>query len=159
MQKAAFLISCFTIVCSFSCKIPKFKNGEERIKALNSIQQADVDFSNRSKEVGMKKAFLEYMNKDGVLLRPNKMPIVGAMAVDFLSSVNDSTFSLTWHPEGANVAKSADMGYTYGVYTMQMGDSLYKGTYVTIWQKEEDGSWKFLLDTGNEGVDQPRAAE
>lgn len=159
MLKAAFLIACFATTIIFSCKIPKFKNDEKRIEALNSIQQADVDFSNRSKEIGMKKAFLEYMNKDAVLLRPYKMPIIGAIAVDFLSSVNDSTFSLTWHPEGANVAKSADMGYTYGVYTMQMGDSSYKGTYVTIWQKEEDGSWKFLLDTGNEGIDQPRATE
>ncbi|MFT3946048.1 MAG: hypothetical protein QM763_03660 [Agriterribacter sp.] len=132
--------------------MPKFKNDKERINALNSIQQADVDFSDRSKEIGMKKAFLEYMDEEAVLLRPHKMPIVGAMAVDFLSSINDSSFTLTWHPEGANVSKSADMGYTYGVYSMQIGDSSYKGTYVTIWQKDKNGRWKFLLDTGNEGI-------
>lgn len=155
----AVLSAFFGLLLIISCKMPTFKNDEERIKALNSIQQTDVDFSNRSKEVGMKKAFLEYMNEDAVLLRSNKMPIIGAMAVDFISSINDSTFSLTWHPEGANISKSADMGYTYGVYNMQMGDSTYKGTYVTIWQKEDDGSWKFLLDAGNDGVDHSQMME
>lgn len=159
MLKVAGLVALLGLIIISSCKIPKFKNDDERIKALNSIQQADVDFSNRSKEVGMKKAFLEYMNEDAVLLRPNKLPIVGAMAVDFISSMNDSTFSLTWHPEGANVSKSADMGYTYGIYTMQLGDTSYKGTYVTIWQKEENGSWKFLLDTGNDGTEDLQTRE
>jgi len=79
------------------------------------------------------------------------MPIVGARAVEFISNMNDSSVMLTWKPLGANVAKAADMGYTYGVYNLQVGDSTYKGTYVTIWQKE-NGEWKFLLDTGNEGV-------
>lgn len=135
----------------FSCNTYDFKKDKERIAALNEIQQADVDFSNRSREVGMKKAFLEYMQNDAVLLRPDAMPIIGARAVDFISNINDSSLMLTWKPKGANISKSADMGYTYGVYNMKVGDSTYKGTYVTIWQKEE-GKWKFLLDTGNEGV-------
>jgi hypothetical protein len=134
-----------------SCNSYEFKKDKERIAALNEIQQVDVDFSNRSREIGMKKAFLEYMQNEGVLLRPNAMPIIGARAVDFISNINDSALMLTWKPLGANVSKSADMGYTYGIYDMKVGDSLYKGTYVTIWQKEE-GKWKFVLDTGNEGV-------
>lgn len=135
----------------FSCNTYDFKKDKERIAALNEIQQADVDFSNRSREVGMKKAFLEFMQNDAVLLRPNALPIIGARAVNFISNINDSALMLTWKPQGANISKSADMGYTYGVYDMKVGDSTYKGTYVTIWQKEE-GKWKFLLDTGNEGV-------
>ena len=134
-----------------ACKDYRFKKEEERIKAINEIQQTDVDFSNRSKEAGMRKAFLEYMRNDGVLLRPGKMPIIGASAVEFISNVNDTSFSLTWQPQGADVSTSADMGYTFGIYSMKMGDSLFKGTYVTIWQKE-DGKWKFSLDTGNEGL-------
>ena len=100
----------------------------------------------------MKKAFLEYMQEETVLLRPKRMPIIGAEAVDYLSSLNDSSFILTWVPKGANVSKSADMGYTYGVYTLKMNDTAYQGTYVTIWQKQPEGEWKFVLDTGTEGV-------
>ncbi|MFT3702521.1 MAG: nuclear transport factor 2 family protein [Agriterribacter sp.] len=144
-------IAALVMLLLTACKDYRFKKEEERIKALNEIQQTDVDFSNRSKEAGMKKAFLEYMRNDGVLLRPGRMPIIGASAVEFISNVNDTSFSLTWQPQGADVSQSADMGYTYGIYSMKMGDSLFKGTYVTIWQKE-DGKWKFSLDTGNEGT-------
>ena len=27
-----------------------------------------------------------------------------------------------------------------------------EGTYVTIWKKDADGNWKFVLDTGNQGL-------
>ena len=123
------------------------------MEAFNEMQQTDVDFSNRSKEVGMKKAFLEYIEPDGVLLQPNSMPVTGADAIDFISSFSDSSVILTWEPLGGNVAASADFGYTYGVYSMQTGDSTRRGTYVTIWKKQADGRWKFVLDAGNEGVD------
>jgi len=44
------------------------------------------------------------------------------------------------------------LGFTYGVYTLSIKDSVYKGTYVSIWKKQNDGSWKFVLDSGNEGI-------
>lgn len=147
-----YIYPLLLLMACCSCESFRFEKDKERIEALNQIQQVDIDFSNRSKEVGMKKAFLEYMQEETVLLRPNRMPIIGAAAVDFLSSINDSTFTLTWAPKGANVSKTADMGYTYGIYTLTMNDTAYQGTYVTIWQKQADGAWKFVLDTGNEGV-------
>ena len=100
----------------------------------------------------MRKAFLEYIDNEGVLLRSERLPIIGADAVDFISSVNDSLFTLTWSPRGGDIARASDMGYTYGTYEMQIGDSLHKGTYVTIWKKQPDGNWKFVLDSGNEGT-------
>jgi ketosteroid isomerase-like protein len=27
------------------------------------------------------------------------------------------------------------------------------GTYVSIWKKDQFGNWKFVLDTGNEGLE------
>ena len=134
-----------------SCNL-QFRENTERMNALNEMQQTDVDFSNRSKEVGMKKAFLEYIEADGVLLQPNSMPIKGADAIDFISSFNDSSVILTWQPVGGDVGASADLGYTYGVFSMQTGDSARRGTYVTIWKKQANGRWKFVLDSGNEGV-------
>lgn len=140
------------IFCSSCNANLQFKKEEERIKALNAMQQADVDFSNLSRDSGMRKAFLSFIDDEGVMLRPGRMPIVGADAVDFVSSINDSSFTLTWKPDGADISQSGEMGYTFGVYNMQIGDSSNKGTYVTIWKKNSDGQWKFCLDTGNEGI-------
>jgi ketosteroid isomerase-like protein len=31
-------------------------------------------------------------------------------------------------------------------------DTIIYGTYISIWKKQSDGNWKFVLDSGNEGV-------
>lgn len=143
------------VVLAGSCNTNlQFKKEQERINAINAMQQTDVDFSNLSRDSGMKKAFLSFIDNEGVLLRPGKAPIIGADAVDFITSINDSSFTLTWQPGGADIAQGGDMGYTYGIYEMKLGDSTHKGTYVTVWKKQADGAWKFCLDSGNEGVDQ-----
>ena len=121
-------------------------------QARKEIISTDIAFSEFSKKQGMKKAFLEYIDNDGILLRPNTGPIVGANAIDHLSQVNDSSFTLTWEPLNATASISCDLGFSYGIYTLATEDTTTKGTYVSIWKKQKDGKWKFVLDTGNEGL-------
>lgn len=40
---------------------------------------------------------------------------------------------------------------TRGIEVAQTENALLRGTYVTIWEKT-DGIWKFVLDTGNQGL-------
>ena len=121
--------------------------------AKDEIMKADKAFSNMSKSRGMKKAFLEFMDDNGILLRPGHMPIIGADAIDFLSQANDTSYTLIWRPFAAEVSSSGDLGFTYGVYSLMLPDTTLAGTYVSIWKKQIDGKWKFILDTGNEGIE------
>ena len=65
----------------------------------------------------------------------------------------DSTFSLTWDPNYAEVSASGDMGYTVGRYAARSspdGDTLVdSGTYLTVWRRQDDGTWKVKADIGN----------
>ena len=144
------LFSLFLFSSSCKTKIKKIK-----IITQEELIKADEDFSNLSKKEGMKKAFIEYIDNEGILLRPNHPPIVGADAIDFLSQVNDSSYTLTWKPEGGEIASSGDMGFTFGIYNLKLKDTVLKGTYVSVWKKQPDGKWKFVLDSGNEGITQP----
>ena len=98
---------------------------------------------------------MEYIDSNGVLLRPNNYPIVGGEAVNFISQSNDSGFVMTWEPKVATIAGSGDLAYTYGIYSYKAKneDSVFFGSYVTIWKKQLDGNWKFVLQTGNEGLE------
>ena len=118
------------------------------------VLNADIEFSRLSEAKGMKAAFIEYIDSNGVLLRPNEMPIIGANAIDYLIQQNDTGYSLTWQPNGGDISVSGDLGYTYGIYAMRPAskDTVIYGTYTSIWKKQQDGKWKFVLDTGNEGV-------
>ncbi|MEE9461166.1 MAG: DUF4440 domain-containing protein [Bacteroidales bacterium] len=115
----------------------------------------DKEFSELSREKGMKYAFLEYAADSAVLLQSNVMPVVGKAAISAIfEAFSDTGFTLTWEPLDADLSKSGDLGYTYGLYTsfIKADNSLTRGKYVTIWKRQPDGSWKYVLDGGNEGL-------
>lgn len=145
-QVITILIACI-LLCNCNMKDTDIEK-----KSLNEIMQTDRAFSEISRRHGMKKAFIEFIDNNGVLLRPNRYPIIGAEAIDYLTQTNDSSFSLTWKPAGGEVSSSGDLGFTYGVYALILKDSTINGTYVSIWKKQKDGNWKFVLDSGNEGL-------
>ncbi|MEO9146905.1 MAG: nuclear transport factor 2 family protein [Ginsengibacter sp.] len=145
-----FLIMIF-IVASCDNLIPA--NNQKKISlSSDEILNTDMAFSTMSRQVGMKKAFLEYIGNEGVLLRPGHPPLSGADAIDFLSQLNDTAYTLTWKPSRGEISQSGDIGYTYGIYELNTKDTVYKGTYVSIWKKQNDGSWKLALESGNEGI-------
>lgn len=145
-----FLASSLVFSCRFFDKKEKTNPEEELLKMMD----ADRSFSVLSESKGMKQAFLEYLDSNGVLLRPNHLPMLGAEAIDFLITQNDSNYVLKWEPKGGQVALSGELGFTYGVYALRPADkdTLMYGNYVSIWKKQSDGSWKYILDSGNEGI-------
>ena len=62
-------------------------------------------------------------------------------------------FNLEWRATSAQVAEAGDMGYTIGTYELtveQDGASMVTvGKYVTLWKKQDDGSWKVVVDCFN----------
>lgn len=137
-----------------SCQAKEENTDKADAFAKMELMDADRQFSRLSEQKGMKNAFIEYLDSNGVLLRPNHLPIAGADAVDFLIQQNDSDYSMTWEPQNAAIAKSGELGYTYGIYALRPStkDTVIYGTYVSIWKKEKGGSWKYVLDSGNEGI-------
>src|SRR5438309_2526374 len=70
------------------------------------LLKVDSDFSNVSKEHGVKTAFLQYIDDSAVLLKPNAYPIVGAAAKQFYLNQTSHDYSLTWMPQAATIARS-----------------------------------------------------
>lgn len=120
------------------------------------LLKTEKQFSAMSVEQGMVAAFTHFCDEDGTLLRPDSYPVVGKEAVTAsMANLADSLFTLSWEVIHASIALSGDLGYTYGTYTMTSKTNAFpqsRGTYVTIWKKNEDGDWKFVLDTGQEGL-------
>ena len=121
-----------------------------------ALLKADNDFALLSSKKGLKEAYLENIDSNGVLLRPNQLPIAGADAVDFIIGLKDTGYTMMWKPSNAMVAESGEMGFTYGVYEIKSSvmDTLLYGTYVSIWKKQSDGKWKFVLQSNNDGIDE-----
>ena len=144
-----------------SCNFKSKKEPQADAFAKMEMMNADREFSKMCLEKGMKTAFLEYLDSNGVLLRPGHLPIAGADAVDFLIRQNDSDFTMSWEPKNGFIARSGELGYTYGIYALRPSakDTVIYGTYVSIWKKEKGGSWKYVLDSGNEGLGENTAEQ
>ena len=148
------LIFIANVLISSSCDFSKKDNNKTVSSKNESLLKADNDFAALSAEKGLRDAYLENIDSNGVLLRPNQLPIAGADAVDFIIGIKDTGYTMMWKPSNAMVAASGDMGFTYGVYEIKsslIDTSLY-GTYVSIWKKQSDGKWKFVLQSNNEGI-------
>ena len=114
---------------------------------------ADIAFSDYSLTHGIQKAFIEFAHDSVVLLKPNRMPIEGLQSlIDSYKGLPDSNRTLTWEPTKALIAKSGELGYTYGIWTFIAASDTAKGTYLTVWKKNNKGEWKYIADTGNEGI-------
>jgi ketosteroid isomerase-like protein len=147
------VVLCFAI-CFLSCEADRAKTAQPELSVEEDIGTIDSLFSDMSAKEGMKAAFLHYMEDDGVIIRPNSNPLVGADAVDFLSELDDSDFKMTWKADRYLLSASNDLGYAYGRYSITTSqiDSALKGNYVHVWKKLEDGNWKFVLNSWNEAA-------
>ena len=115
----------------------------------------DSEFSAMSVKSGMHKAFLSYIADSGVLLRNNSYPLRGRQSLgNLFEKGSDTAFVLEWEPVFEKLSESGDLGYTYGIFksTVKKTGDISKGTYVTVWEKQKDGTWKFVLDTGTQGL-------
>lgn len=155
-----FLLVSFCGLLVLSCRLKsKKQNADERndaaIATKIEMMDADREFSVMSENEGLRKAYEQYIDSNGVLLRPGSLPMAGGDAMDFLSQSNDTSIIMTWEPKDAELASSGELGYTYGVYSLKHkgADSVVYGSYVTIWKRQPDGKWKFVLQSGNEGVE------
>jgi ketosteroid isomerase-like protein len=137
------------LIVIFSCE-KGAKNSNEGV-----LLQTDRNFSEMSVKEGMFKAFLAYIADDGVILRNNSYPARGKELLEKrFSGKSDTSFILSWEPLYEKISESGDLGYTYGIHTNldKASGQVTKGTYITIWQKQPDKSWKFVLDTGTQGL-------
>ncbi len=132
-------------------------SGNQRNPKTDELIDIDSAFSAYSATNCYQAAFIEYCAEDAVILKDHHHPIKGKAAITAMYESNPDSNSLTWQPVFAKLAASGDLGYTYGYYqykVLQPGnkEKITAGTYVTIWEKQKDGNWKFVLDAGNEGL-------
>jgi ketosteroid isomerase-like protein len=153
IKKNGFNIRLFVFIIVLLTILSCAKNSSEKTKEM--LLQTDRDFSAMSVKEGMFSAFLYYIADDGTILRDGEYPAKGKETLrKRFEGRSDSSFILSWEPLFGKISESNDLGYTYGIHTttIRATGEVTKGTYVTVWQKQPDGSWKFVLDTGTEGL-------
>ena len=117
--------------------------------ALAPVVEAEHAFSQRSIDEGMKPAFLAYAAPDGVVV--NRRGPVNAIET-WRQREPAPAGLLTWWPTYADVSRAGDLGWTTGPYEFRQTRTQEKpddtGHFFTVWRRQPDGSWKWVLDLG-----------
>jgi ketosteroid isomerase-like protein len=131
-------------------ELPPLPVKEKRFPAaLAPVVEAEHAFAQHSIDHGMKPAFIAYAAPEGVIVNRNG-PV---NAIETWSKREPApTGLLTWWPTYADVSRAGDMGWTTGPFEFREkatdekpGDT---GHFFTVWRKQQDGSWKWVLDLG-----------
>ncbi len=120
---------------------------------VKAIKDTEVAWSAAIASKDVEK-WVGYYTDDAALLMPNAPAISGkdnirAALKPFFA---DPNFALNFSSTKADVAKSGDIGYTQGTYSMTMSDAKTKaaitdhGKYLTVFKKQADGGWKAVED-------------
>ena len=152
-KKNGFNIMLFVCIINLILILSCTKSNKNDTTGI--LTKTDIEFSDMSFSEGMYKAFLSFIADSGVMLRNNAYPLRSRNELVMLfENSSDTSFILTWEPLYEKMSESGDLGYTFGIYSrkIKMTGEISKGTYVTIWEKQKDGAWKFVLDTGTQGL-------
>lgn len=131
-------------------KVPNNKEldlDEERLDLLI----LDRECSQIAEDTGMTAFYREYGAESLRFFRDGILPITGKDSASEYYSKHPGL--LSWVPFDAFVARSADLGYTYGsvefLQDSSDGQKTEYGYYVRIWRKTGEGDWKIAVDVVN----------
>jgi len=137
----------FILLIAIAC------NTNKPAPSVKELIAVDSTFSRYSEKSGYSKAFIEFAHPDVIMLRDNNLPLVGRNSlVEVFKNRPTEGVLFTWEPLGGEIAKSGELGFTYGIYSFHVDSLSEKGTYVSVWKKDNNGNWKYILDSGNEGT-------
>ncbi len=138
------LLACLFFI--FSCNNAP---ADFREQAEQEIKKADMAMSDQASKEGFQKTLLAFADDSAVKYEAGHLPIIGKTALKEFWAAQPETKAISWKPFKVEAAASGDLGYTLGYWKYISHDTTLHGSYYTIWKKQADGSWKFVLDGGN----------
>lgn len=116
-------------------------------KDLQAIVETEKTFAQFAADKGTRAAFLEFAAADGIMFSP-----IAVNARELWQKRAESPSSLAWQPDFADVSSNGVLGYTAGPWEYRPkgktdAPSAF-GHFITLWQKQLDGNYKFVLDVG-----------
>jgi len=97
--------------------------------------------------------FVSFYADDAVLMLEDAPDMRGIAALrdGIVGLMQDPNFHLSFHADEVEVARSRDLAYETGTYSLTMtgpdGKPMKEaGHYVVVWAKQADGTWKVVVD-------------
>ena len=163
MRIAFVLVLVTSVFVATSCG-PSATSGSRAADA-SAIQALDEQWSATAARNDLEGTVAFYAD-DAVLLPPNAPIATDRKSIrESWSGLLGPNTAVSWKVSKVEVAKSGELGYLYGAYSLSIQDPKGGtpvrdvGKLVEIWKKQADGKWKCIVDTYNSDLPAAPAAE
>jgi ketosteroid isomerase-like protein len=113
------------------------------------LLQRDREFAKQSMARGHL-AWEEFMAPNAAKPANGGRMLIGPQEIgENMMAAFASGFTLSWEPTRAEISRGGKLGYTWGRYRAVVSGKAREGTYMTVWEKQQNGTWKVLFDTGD----------
>jgi ketosteroid isomerase-like protein len=117
-----------------------------------ALLEADRRFDRETAEQGVD-GWVSWFAPNGSMVNGDQPPLVGHETIRAAMTPALAGAELRWHPDRAEVVVPGAIVVTTGTYVSRRKtaggeEQRSTGRYVSVWKKQEDGTWKVLLDTG-----------
>ena len=112
------------------------------------LMAVDAEFSRTSVASGQATAFGEYSHEHAIVLAGGN-PDFFIGREEIIASREGAEGKLSWIPRLGGVGPKGDLGWSMGTYLFEGAGRTGHGKYLSVWQKDESGEWKFVQDAGS----------
>jgi ketosteroid isomerase-like protein len=99
-----------------------------------------------------------YYTEDAIVSRPNSTALKGKDAI--MASLKDHPAFSDFNVELLEIHGAGSIAYVYGSYSERLTTpggrpEVGKGTYLEVWKRQANGSWKVAIDMANSELPLP----
>ena len=124
---------------------------KEKLKA--EVTATELAFSALAQEKGLLAAFEHFAAPEVAFIDTDPRQWRGLAAVRQRLAGTPADLKLTWSPLFVDVSDDGTLAYDYGRYESRRAgadgkDVVHGGFFLTIWKRQPDGSWRYVMDNG-----------
>ena len=148
------LLACSLLLClpaMSGAETPAKPAGKEALKA--ELAKMEDAFCAMAKEKGIRAAFEYFAAPDVAFVDTDPRRVRGLAAVRERMGPDQPGVSVTWSAMFTDVSDDGTLGYNWGRYEWRSPgadgkERIRTGFFLTIWKRQPDGSWRYVMDNG-----------
>jgi ketosteroid isomerase-like protein len=147
MKKSLLLATVLALAGPLSAAHPD----REKLKA--QVAAMEDAFCQMAREKGVLVAFEHFAAPDVAFIDTDPRQFRGIAAVKQRMGSFPAGATLTWSATFTDVSDDGTLGYNWGRYEIRGKgpdgqERVSTGYFLTIWKRQADGSWKYVMDAG-----------
>jgi uncharacterized protein (TIGR02246 family) len=146
-------LTCAAAIAVSGCQ-KQVSAGAADTDSIKKAIQADEKLSNEQFKKKDTEGLIGHYADDAFFVAPGVKPAQGSTAVRkaYADAISDQNFNVTFASDKVDVAASGDLAYARGHFTEKYTDPKSgkvmtdSGSYLAVYKKQTDGSWKVVED-------------